>query len=85
MAAAVCRRHLLAIVLIILRRQRRRRQNKGLHRWAHNWIMRRKRQGAYANLLKELELEDRHSYQKFLRMKPTTFDELLELVGEGLV
>ena len=59
MVAALCQQHAVAVALIILRRRRlRRRRSQNLRRWAHEWILRRKRLGAYANLLKELELED---------------------------
>lgn len=50
--------------------------------WAKRYLQRRKTQGLCVGLLQELRTEySQHSdYKRFLRIDPTTFDELLGLI-----
>lgn len=50
-------------------------------KWVKNWVMRRSKQGCYANLFKELKNEDRNGFINFVRMSPEDFDYLLNLVA----
>ncbi|XP_048238779.1 uncharacterized protein LOC125376958 isoform X2 [Haliotis rufescens] len=45
--------------------------------WTKDWILRRDMQGAYNNLIKELEIEDEQSYYNFFRMGKESFNHLL--------
>ena len=72
------RRKVLAAVLAIniLRKRIERRKKKRL--WRRNWIAAHDKQGAYRNLLRQL---DRRSCQNYLRMSPEQFYEILQRVG----
>ncbi|KAK8763957.1 hypothetical protein V5799_033434, partial [Amblyomma americanum] len=45
--------------------------------WVSPWLQRRKQQGAYENLMRELALEDSENYRRWIRMDTATFEELL--------
>ncbi|KAK8788609.1 hypothetical protein V5799_021616 [Amblyomma americanum] len=45
--------------------------------WVSPWLQRRKQQGAYENLMRELALEDSENYRRWIRMYTATFEELL--------
>ena len=45
--------------------------------WVRQWIRNRQAQGAYHQLMKELEMIDTSSYRNFVRMDVATFEELL--------
>ena len=49
--------------------------------WVRPWLNRRDRLGVYNTLVEELRAEDHNEYQRFLRMTPESFDELLRLIG----
>ena len=66
------------IITTVIKSTRRRRKREI---WNREWVLNRPKQGAYYNLVAELRLADTASYTNFLRMDPTTFDELLNLVG----
>ena len=54
---------------------------KRKHRfWVHSIIKRRIEQGAFYNLVRELEL-DRSKYHKYFRMSPEKLEYILGLVG----
>ena len=48
--------------------------------WIRSWISRRHELGASNTLMKELALEDQHSYRKQLRMSTDLFETLLKKV-----
>ena len=48
--------------------------------WVHNVIKGRLEQGAYHNLVKELEM-DREKYQKYFRRSPEKLKYIFALVG----
>ncbi|CAH1993099.1 unnamed protein product [Acanthoscelides obtectus] len=48
--------------------------------WVRDWIKRRDKLGASANLLRELALEDPVEYRMCLRMTPDSFETLLNLI-----
>ncbi|XP_064471520.1 uncharacterized protein LOC135385872 [Ornithodoros turicata] len=48
--------------------------------WVKPWLSRRKAQGCYEKLMRELTLEDAESYRSWIRMDTNTFEELLSLV-----
>lgn len=60
-------------------RKGRRRRNHKI--WSREWILKKLRLGAYQNLMTELRLFDNVSYTHFLRMDPSTFENLLKLVA----
>ena len=53
---------LLALLVVLLRRRRRR---KARHPkiWARDWILKSRQQGAYPNLLRELNAEDPEAFR----------------------
>lgn len=48
--------------------------------WCNKWLLRRKKQGAYENLMRELALEDSEGYRRWIRMDTASFEELLSRV-----
>lgn len=48
--------------------------------WVRNWIAKRYEEGVHAKLLKEIGVEDTISYENFIRMSKTCFDDLLEKI-----
>jgi hypothetical protein len=69
---------LLSIYLILGRRKRLLEKKKRI--WRKPWFSHHDEQGAFNNLLPELEVDD-HSYRGFLRMSKQQFDNLVTLVG----
>lgn len=67
------------LLAVTLRRRRRRRRNRVV--WTKKWIQNRKSQGAFHQLLKELQQLDTSSYKNFVRMDAATFEELLLLIA----
>lgn len=63
--------------MIVLRRRRRRRARTV---WVRPWIQRREDQGAFHNLVQELEAEDPEMYKKYFRMTPEGFKTILEKI-----
>ena len=49
--------------------------------WARNWILRRNALGAYAGLIRELDVEDVEGFRQYHRLDREAFREVLELVG----
>lgn len=78
-----------AALLILLklrqkRKQKREIENKKRRLWVREWVARREKDGFYNNLLRELRAEDDSVYTNFVRMSPTDFDHLLELVSPAI-
>ncbi|XP_077521347.1 uncharacterized protein LOC144132650 isoform X2 [Amblyomma americanum] len=48
--------------------------------WAQPWLLRRKRQGAYENLMRELALDDGEAYRRWIRMDTSAFEDLLNKI-----
>ena len=67
------------IIGVAMKRRRRRRRNRTV--WTRDWIKNRMKQGAYHQLLQELRLTDKPSYQHFLRMDIESFEEILEVIS----
>ena len=72
------RKKILAALLILRRRRKRRVINRST--WARPWILCRKEQGAFQNLVKELREEDKKMYQRYFRMEEKTFQLLLNKI-----
>ncbi|XP_068759068.1 uncharacterized protein [Montipora capricornis] len=73
---------LLALLLILLlRRRRRKRQKDRPKAWARNWISRSQLQGAYPNLLRELNTEDPEAFRQFHRLDRESFDTILAKIA----
>lgn len=71
----------LAVVIaerIIQRRRRRRERRQRI--WQRPFLTLHIQQGAYHNLLRELEEEEREGYRNFLRMSPQQFHLILSRV-----
>ena len=49
--------------------------------WVKDWIKNHPAQGAYHQLLKELQLGDEISYRHFLRMDIASFNSLLSIIS----
>ncbi|KAG0416984.1 hypothetical protein HPB47_005979 [Ixodes persulcatus] len=48
--------------------------------WVKPYLRRHREQGCYANLMRELALEDAEAYRSWIRMDTGTFEELLRKV-----
>ena len=71
-------------LLSLLLKEKKKRSKKRKHRfWVHAINTRRQEQGAYHNLVRELEL-DANRYQQYFRMSAAKMDYLLDLVGPAL-
>ena len=64
-----------AIALLLARKYKRR------SIWVRELWKERERQGHYANLNQEMRLHDHSMYFTYMRMLPSTFNDLLHLVG----
>jgi hypothetical protein len=49
--------------------------------WVKNWIRRRGWQGAYTQLISELQLEDAQQFRNFTRMSAVEIQSLVKLLG----
>jgi hypothetical protein len=52
--------------------------------WTKDYIKRKRLQGLGDNLMKELALEDTHSYRRWLRMSEDQFMELLDGIKDDI-
>ena len=52
------------LFLLLLRRRRRRLRAANRHIWTKRWILRREAKGAYANLVRELNVEDPEKFKQ---------------------
>lgn len=59
---------------------RRKKERKKRSIWTREWILRREKQGASDNFLREVRLEDKATYKNHLRLNGQQFDYLLEKV-----
>ena len=71
-----------ALVLGIILRRRRHRATKKSQRcsWVRPILQKRRQQGEYNNLLREMRLSDRENHFSYMRMSKETFDLLLQKV-----
>ena len=67
------------VVAVVIARRRRRRRNRSV--WVREWIKNRPSQGAYHQLMEEIQFTDANSYKHFLRIDVDTFQHLLSRVG----
>jgi len=49
--------------------------------WIKNWVRRRDRQGAYTQLIRELQLEDSQQFRNFTRMSTVEVQRLVNMLG----
>ena len=49
--------------------------------WVKNWVRRRDRQGAYTQLICELQLEDAQQFRNFTRMSAVEVQSLVNMLG----
>ena len=76
MASRRRRALLLAAFILIKRRQQRRMKAKKC--WMKHWVSRRVEQGAYCNLLMNL---DKQGYRNYLRLSKAQFNDVLKRVS----
>ena len=71
------------ILLFLLLIRRRRRRLRASHRktWTKRWILRRKQQGAYDNLIRELNAEDPETFRQYHRLDRESFEDILQLIS----
>ena len=69
----------VVVLSIVMRRRRRKRRNRRI--WTREWILNRQRQGAFHQLMQEIRMLDTSSYQNFVRMDASIFEELLSLIA----
>ena len=67
------------LLAVCLKRRKRRRRNRVT--WTREWILKRESQGAFHQLLKELQQLDTSSYRNFVRMDAATFEKLLCMIA----
>ena len=68
------------LLLALLFRRRKRRMKRKRQFWIHDTIRRRKELGEFHRLVQELRL-DSTRFQQYFRMSPSTFDDLVNMVG----
>ena len=68
-----------ATITVLVLRQHRRKSRKPRTAWTREVLLKRKEQGAYPNLVRELR--DTSEFRKFFRMDQETFEALLAKVG----
>ena len=49
--------------------------------WVKNWVRRRDRQGAYTQLIRELQREDAQQFRNFTRMSAVEVQRLVNMLG----
>ena len=70
----------MALLLVMLLRRRRRRMRASNHSiWTKSWIQRRQVQGAYSNLIRELDAEDPEMFRQYHRLDIDSFRKSLFL------
>ncbi len=68
----------LLVALILIRRIRRKEKKRSM--WVRPWISLRKEQGAFHNLVRELEEKYKEMYKRYFRMNENTFQFILNKV-----
>lgn len=71
------------VIAILMLKKRKKRRNRKV--WTREWIKNRPRQGAYHQLLKELQMGDQVAYKQFLRMDLSSFQMLLSVIHPMIV
>ena len=71
----------MLLFLLLLRRRRRRLRAVNRHIWTKRWILRREAKGAYANLVRELNVEDPEKFKQYHRLDRNSFQEILAMVS----
>ena len=72
----------VALLVVLLLRQIRRRKKAGrIKTWAREWIGKSRQQGAYPNLLRELNVEDPEAFRQFHRLDRESFETILAMVA----
>ena len=72
---------LTALLVVLLVRKIRRRRSRRRKTWAREWILRSQQQGAYPNLLRELNAEDHDAFRQFHRLDREPFKTVLAMVA----
>ena len=75
----------LIIALVLKKKRERAAKRKKKTKWVKKWLLQRPILGVYAALLAELRLRQEADYRSFLRMRPTDFEAILNLVEEYLM
>jgi len=70
---------LVAAVYVALAINKRRKVKRKC--WVKNWVRRRERQGAYTQLIRELQLEDAQQFRNFTRMSAVEVQSLVNMRG----
>ena len=70
---------LAAAVYVALALNKRRKVKRKC--WVKNWVRRRDRQGAYTQLIHELQLEDAQQFRNFTRMSAVEVQRLVNMLG----
>ena len=74
------------MLLLLIRRRQLRTQVKYRKRfWVRPFNRKRKQQGDYANLIREMQLGDHTSVFKYFRMSPEVFESLLHVVAPFII
>ena len=69
-----------AVVVLMVAIKKKKRRIRKRSSWVKPWLSIRVKLGVYDTLMLELRLEDESECQKFLRMTPQNFDEILKLI-----
>ena len=72
---------LTALLVVLLVRKIRRRRSRRRKTWAREWILRSQQQGAYPNLLRELNAEDHDAFRQFHPLDRDSFKTVLVMVA----
>ena len=72
---------IIALAYVMCKKKNKRRKHRW---WVHSILKRRKEQGAYQHLVRELQ-EDGERFQQYFRLTREQFAQVLFLVGEDLV
>lgn len=73
---------IVAAVIIISEVSRKKSRKRKI--WTKPWLKKRHQFGIYDTLLREFRIESEADYFNFLRISPTVFDHLLDLVKDEL-
>ena len=78
----------LELAQALLRNVQQRRQDRLPRRrrlWVRNWLLRRREQGQFHQLMQELQAQDIDSFRGYLRMYPPLYHELCDRLHDRLV
>ncbi|XP_046864372.1 protein ALP1-like [Xenia sp. Carnegie-2017] len=71
----------ILLLLLLLRQRRRRLRAKKRKIWTKKWILRRESQGAFTNLIREINVEDPEKFRQYHRVERRSFEEILGIVS----